>query len=923
MRSAGVAVVVCSFSAFATQQQRPTEIERAVEEFQTQTRNLGLRADSPRTARANGQRRFSWHGRVFWNFRNDFLDAVPHEVTQTGGAKGILRRNQYGFNVSGPVVIPKLVDGRRTTFFSVSYEGVRETIGRSYLRTIPTLPERTGDFSPVVDQAGGLLPIYDPLATYVNPQYDASQPISRENLQYMRESFPGNRIPGSRLDPVALSALRFYPDPNVSIGPFFQNNYSIYSPETDTADGMRIKVDHSIRERHRLSFGTAFSNGLNAPAMFFPTIANPGTPGRELTSRSGSLDHVLTLSRNSINNFRVSVSTAVSESLGRRDHAGAAFPVYRLSPYLPMGRAYPVSRTGSTEYEISNGFSTRRGKHSLRFSGELSARQLNSHWPQYPSGRFDFTEGLTSLPGIVNTGHPFASFMLGLSRFAESSQVERPSYFRRKVADVGLRDEWEIRQGLTLNLGFRFLLIGSRLEKYDRQSTVDFVATNPANGLPGALVFAGLDGEARGLQRAVVVGEPSLNVSWTPPFGDSKTVVRLALRRFHTPIPMYSGQWGTQGFNGTPTYITQNEQLQPALVLKDGLPPVTHPIPDLRPDAANDTVADLIDRSGRVPTYSSASLTLERQLPYSLVLTVGGFHTHVRDMVSGNDGANPNAVPLDALRYRDLLNDEGFRRSLRPFPQYQRFDVYASYPVGRYQRTEAYLRVEKRTSQGMSMRAVYEFGKQMDDYATSSGLQDYYSRRKEWAMNPSANPHSLALNYMYELPFGPNKSWLTAPDWRRFLMEGWTLSGATTYSSGTPITLTSIYNNTGNVVSGLYVNAVSGVDPYVSDQGPELWFNPNAFLNPPDFSIGNVSRSHPQLRNPSRQNHDLSVTKRFALASERALEFVGTALNFINHGDWNMPDAQIGTLDAPNVNAGRIIGSRGGRVIQLGLVFSF
>jgi hypothetical protein len=292
-------------------------------------------------------------------------------------------------------------------------------------------------------------------------------------------------------------------------------------------------------------------------------------------------------------------------------------------------------------------------------------------------------------------------------------------------------------------------------------------------------------------------------------------------------------------------------------------------------------------------------------------------------MVASNNGADPNAISLDALRFRDLLNEESFRRSLRPFPQYQRFDVYSSYPVGRYQRTETYFRVEKRTSQGMSMRAVYEYGRQMDDYSPHDGLQDYYNRRKEWALNSSANPHVLSLSYMYELPFGPNKKLLTATDWKRYLVEGWTLSGVTTYSSGIPLTLRSIYNNTGGVVRSLYVDAIPGVDPYVPDQGPELWFNPDAFLNPPDFSIGNVSRSHPQLRNPSRQNHDLSVTKRFPLASDRALEFIGTALNFVNHGDWNSPDMDIGTLEAPNANAGKIIGSRGGRVIQLGLVFSF
>lgn len=923
MRRASIvlALFVCSFGASATQQGPASEMEKAVEEFQIQTKNMGLRADSPKAARSNGGGGFNWHGRLFWNFRNDVLDAVPHEVTQTGGNKGILRRNQYGFNISGPIVIPKLFKGGRSTFFSVSYEGVRETIGRSFLRTIPSVPERTGDFGPVVDKAGEVLPIYDPMSTRENPNYDPTKPVALDNLHSLRDQFPGNRIPQSRLDPVAVAALRFYPDPNVSIGPFFQNNYSIYSPETETAGGMRIKVDHTLRERHRLSFGFAYSNGISSPAEFFPTIANPGTPGREFRSRNGSFDHVLTLSKNIVNSFQMTFWTSVSKSL---DAAGreAAFPVYRFAEYLPMGRPYPVSRTANNQYEISDGISVRRGKHSLRFSGEWNGYQLNSYWPQFPSGRFDFTEGLTSLPGIVNTGHPFASFLLGLSRFAEGSLVNHPSYFRRKVASIAMRDEWEIRQGLTVTMGLRFLISTPRVEKYDRQSTVDFDAINPANGKPGALVFAGRAGQERSFQPVVVSPGPSLTVSWNPA-GDSKTVLRLSLQRSHSPIPMYSGQWGTQGFNGTPTFITQNEQLEPALILRNGLPPLAHPLPDLRPDAANDTAADLVDRSGRVPTYNIASLSIERQMPYSFVFSVGCNHTHGRDMLTANDGANPNAVPLDALGFRDLLNEESFRSSLRPFPQYQRFDVYSAYSAGRYQRTEGFLRVEKRTSQGMSMRAVYEFSKQMDDYSSLAGLQDYYNRRKEWAMHPSASPHTLSLSYMYELPFGPNKALLTAADWRRFLVEGWTFSGVTSYSSGDPINLTAAYNNTGNVVSALYVNTAPGVDPQVADPGPELWFNPDAFLNPTDFSIGDVSRSHPQLRNPSRQNHDLSVTKRFTLASDRALEFVGTAFNFINHADWNTPDAEIGTLDAPNVNAGKIIGSRGGRVIQLGLVFSF
>src|SRR5262245_32620910 len=149
----GLAAAVVAAAQPPRTQRAPSELSRAAEEFKVLTRNMGLRTDSPAGTKRNGQSAgASWHGRVFEYFRNDFLDAVPHEITQRGGAKSLLRRNQFGFNLSGPVVIPKLFHGGRNTFFSVSYEGVRERIARSFLRTIPTLPERTGDFSALVDQ---------------------------------------------------------------------------------------------------------------------------------------------------------------------------------------------------------------------------------------------------------------------------------------------------------------------------------------------------------------------------------------------------------------------------------------------------------------------------------------------------------------------------------------------------------------------------------------------------------------------------------------------------------------------------------------------------------------------------------------------------------------------------------------------------
>jgi hypothetical protein len=289
----------------------------------------------------------------------------------------------------------------------------------------------------------------------------------------------------------------------------------------------------------------------------------------------------------------------------------------------------------------------------------------------------------------------------------------------------------------------------------------------------------------------------------------------------------------------------------------------------------------------------------------------------------GNYAANPNAIPLEALRYRDLLNDEQFNRSLRPYPQFKGFDVYAYYPRGRYQRDAGYIRLEKRASLGLTVSAYYELSKQMDDYSGPYGTQDFFNRQNEWSLTNGNNPQRFSLSYVYELPMGANKRFLAFSDWRRHLVNGWSLSGVTSLASGDPLALRPQFNNTGGVVSALHVNVTPGVDPQVANPGPELWFNPAAFDQPPDFAIGNASRTHPTLRSPGSQNHDLSFTKRFPLAADRTVEFSAMGLNFLNHANWTDPDVVIGPASAPNVNAGKIIGSRGGRVIQLGLRFSF
>lgn len=923
--------MLCAWAALA-QQQPQSEIQKALDEFRLQTRNLGLGPDGARKGRRNSAARSGWHGRLFENLRNDFLDAVPHEISQRGENRSLLRRNQFGFNLSGPVVIPKLFDGGRGTFFSISYEGVRERISRSYLRTIATPPERTGDFSETVDSAGVLLPVYDPRTTRPNPVYDPSRPVSPENLQYFRDPFPGQRVPAPRLDPVAQKALAFYPQPNASAGPFFRNNYFVVSPETNTANGMIGKLDHNFRERHRLTFGWSFSNGFAGAAAYFPNAADPGPSDRAFSARRGSLEHVFTLSPKTVNTLTLEAVTDSSRNsrggptdypaqLGLRGAGGNAFPNFRPDSYLPLGRSSPLSRSARNTLVLTNAFSTRRGKHNLRLVGQIARYQVNVFVPPYPSGGLRFTSGLTSLPGIVNTGHGFASFLLGLADYGEKSQFGSPSYFRRGSGLLAVRETWEAGSGLSFHFGLNMNISTPRVEKYGRQTTVDLTVPNPDAGRPGALIAAGRNGVPRAFQPTRVKLEPSASVSWSPR-GNPANVIRLAYARSYAAIPVYSTQWGTQGYNGSPIFLSPNPQLEPAFTLSGGLPPVKA-LPDLRPGAVNDTIADLVDRSGRQPVYQSFSASFERQLPGSLIVTAGGYMSEGKNLLLGSWNASLNPIRLEFLSYRDRLNDEAFSRSLRPFPQYRNFELYSAWPAGKYRRMAGYVRLEKRSSKGLTASANFETSRQLDDYSGPRGTQDFFNRRNEWALTAYNSPRRLSITCSYEFPMGPNKQFLPYSDWRRHLVEGWSLTAISSLASGEPLALYPQFNNTGGVISGLRVNVVPGVDPRAAKPAAEQWFNPAAFDQPPDFTPGNGPRTHPFLRNPGNQNHDLSLAKRFTLQADRTLEISAVGLNFPNHAVWNDPDTMIGPASAPNVNAGRIIGSRGGRVMQLGLRLGF
>lgn len=871
---------------------------------------------------------------MFQYFRNNGLDAVPHEVVQRGGQRNILQRNQFGISVSGPVVLPKIYNGTGKSFFTFSYEGTRERVGRSYLLTLPTAQQRLGDFSDLVNRAGDPLTVYDPAATRANALYDPNQPVTRENLEYEREAFPNNQIPETRIDRVARAVNAEYPLPNTNVGPFLRNNYWSNPSERSTPDGFIARVDHNLGDIQKITLNIYNSDGFQETPKIYPTAGNPGRPDRTFNNRGIELSDTVNLAPNLTYRGSFEAESSMTDTItdlsdqnfpgkiGLSGVNGVPFPSLRIRGYFGLGspsRAF--LRNVWNVYDLDNELIWRRGKHTWTTTSSSQVIRGNSLELESPSGAFSFDDRLSGLPGITNTGDGYATFLLGESYRAEATDQLQPVYAGRMSFQNALIDQWQILESLTMTLGANVDVTTPRVEQFDRQSTFDPDEINPATGTPGALVFAGKAGQGRAFQPVRMRLEPRMSLSWSPT-SDRNTVIRSSYYRYYSPIGLRSGPFGTQGFSGRRFPISTNKQLAPAVVLEDGFPSLENPLPDLRGEFANDTNVDMIPNTSAQPTYNRLGVELERRFPRDLVVSARALTIRGRDLLISGDVAGVNRVPVSALSYRDQLNDESFRRSLRPYPQFQTVRMGFQSPGGKYRYDISEVKLQKRAGDGLSFDLEYGLRRRWDDYS-GPGIQDPHDRSTAWSRSRGLRPHRVSVNYTYELPFGAGKPVLKGDSVIAKVMSDWSVSGFTTWLSGDPLVMETSFNNTGGIVPVLRVNSVDGVDPQVDNPGPEGWFNPAAFVDPDDFSLGNVPRTHATLRNPGYRNHDVSLTKRVAFTQQQSLEFLLQGFNFLNQANWNDPDTEIGPADARNKNAGKIIGSRGGRVLQLGLRYNF
>ncbi|MGC4048559.1 MAG: carboxypeptidase regulatory-like domain-containing protein, partial [Paludibaculum sp.] len=558
------------------------------------------------------------HGSLYYFARNDAFDAR----NAFAATKSPFRYHQYGGTIGGPVVLPKIYNGKDKTFFFFNYEGWQNRRFASNILTVPIEEQRNGNFSNLRDATGKLIQLYDPSTTKANPSGSG----------FVRDPLPNNIIPTNRLDPVSLKMMQFYPLPNrTPTNAFtFANNWIGQVQEERHMNQWTAKGDHRFNDKNTLSGRWAYYKHFNNNG-FAGSLPDPNVRQRldNYLNYNGVISDTHSFTPTMLNEFRISAArqafpfTAYSYGQDWPSKLGlpASVPgdtLPRVDNGLPGFGAFTVGLRGSTTWQLVDSITKIMGSHTMKFGADLRLQQANNYQREVPSGQFNFAAGLTQNPqSPVGTGSSFATFLFGsvssasLIRYGgESEKAYSTSFF--------FQDDWKVSRKFTVNLGLRYDYQQWPRERNNGTSNFDPFAVNSLTGLPGRIEYAGVDYGNTFLDPIYTNFGPRVGFAYDV-FGSGKTVVRGGYAIFY-PQTFYRDSFGnTAGFANTSTaYNPANGNTNiAAFQFKDGFPtPAIEPLgPKLGPSAFLGQGVSWDQGGQKIPMSQQWTISLQQQLP--------------------------------------------------------------------------------------------------------------------------------------------------------------------------------------------------------------------------------------------------------------------------------------------------------------------
>ncbi len=933
----------------------------SVEEFKVQTSSLP--AEFGRTGGGvinltvkSGTNAF--HGDTYEFLRNNVFDANNWFNNSSGTKRPAFRYNQFGGTAGGPI-------RKDRTFFFAGYEGLRRIQGETNIVTVPTLAMRQGNFAGLQSAAQPLL-IYDPLTTRA----------SADGKSFVRDAFPGNRIPASRFDPVAVQMLTYWPAPNLpGDAKTGANNFISTAGEQYESNQFTTRIDHQLTDKHHIFSRYTHNLNMVRPPNIFGNVANPSSGPQSFAGHSGSVNEVWTINPATLATFRLGVSRLIDNGVpyGKGfDITALGFPAYyaqaQTSKQFPQititgmnvsNLGFGSSALGAVNsselfnpqnmYVAQSDITLIRGRHSVKAGVDARVFRVDGYRPSNGGGSFSFTPGFTQGPdptkGTPASGQAVASFLLGTAaggNIVSNATQDFQSFY------VGLfaQDDFKLSPKLTLNLGLRWEPESYRTDRFNRLTFLDFNSPSPLKapslGRPvlGGLDFAGVDGNPRAQERTSWQNwGPRIGFAWQ---GARETVVRGGYGIFYVPRVWRGIGFGQQGFSGDTPFVGSVNGYNPVNFLSDPFPNgFTRSRGRSQGLLTNAGQAATSTNYGTVSSYLQQwNFNVQRALPFNMIMEVayaGSRGTRLpaniefnqipnQYLALGNDlltqvpnpffGQIPNNTALGAATV-----SKG--QLLRPFPQFTSFTAQAdSNGSSIYHALQ--VRLEKRLSHGLSFLAAYTFSKLIDNgsagvlssFGGVPGFEDNNNRSLERSLGSQNVPHVFTLSYVYQLP-SPSRNGAL-----RLALGGWQLNGITSIQDGAPLALTTSTNPTLGQVG------VGTLRPNNNGQSAALggsietrlnrYFNTSVFSQPGPWQFGNTARTLPDVLSPRIANFDLSLVKNNKFLERYRIQLRGEAFNIFNHPHFGPPGAAFGTP-----NFGVITNAGSARVIQVALKLYF
>jgi hypothetical protein len=858
----------------------------------------------------------SIHGTLYEFLRNDVIDAHNYFATTS---KNALKRNQFGGTVGGPIKKDKV-------FYFLDLEDSRQSEGITFSDIVPTLAERTGNYSAVSK------PLKDP---------------------FTGGTFPGNVIPSNLISPQAQYFLPFMPTPSQAV---FNANQGLDVVKSD------IKVDAALTSADHLLARYSIADNQETDPNQFPALKFQSLGSR---AQNVAFSETHTFGSHWLNELRASYYRdyfLFSQILpGTNYTAGAGITGFEETeksfsfPYISLSGYSSFNGSGNGDFPKSNRIRTweyadtvnyTNGKHDMRFGGQMWVQRHSFYNGQFQEGQFSFTTQFT--------GDAFADFLLGLPATVGRS-YPLTLYGNQAIQWAGFfEDNYKVSSNLTLNLGIRFEYnpffrgIDSQTSAFEPSTKNGF--NDSANGdiiIPtdksGALLDPTAQPETSQLiplfnDRIQGTGQLGLpdSIRKTGP-GLYVPRVGFALRPSGTDKTVVRGAFGL-----FPIFLDTNMALQwahvpPILIQQSINNPVAAPVfvnsattgefywdnpfqwvgsslvaPNPNPGQActGSSWAGGVGPallSCQQPAISSAppemdhtmmyqySLAVQRQLLPDMSLTVGytGNKTEHNQLIS-----IPENVPTPG---------PGNVQARRPFPQWGTAQISTTSGSANYNALQATL--EKRLTSGIYALVSYSWSKCLDNGSTESAPPTLILLNQNYGPCSYDITNLFTLSSVYQLPFGKGRTFLNSGStFVNGLVGGWELAGVFTDRTGQPFTpvLSSDVANTG--ISNEFPNRVA--NGTLSHPSASAWFNTSAFTIPTQYTYGDSGRDI--LRSEGLVDLDMTLKKMFNLGNseDRRLELRFESFNLANHPTFAAPNATIGSSAAGKVtstlNANRI-----------------